>query len=135
MLSTLIDKSISTNRVDDVSRVVADRLTRVADACESGRDVGADAASVACQCAIKLAAVTGVGFWINAIIRIYRARDELMPIELIDSLYRVLRNVHDVDWTVFAEYVDALSARADHMTPTERFATRRMEGLLRAGRG
>ena len=135
MISLLIDKSIATSRIDDVSPVVADRLTRVADACERGRRIGADAVAIACQCAIKLAAVTGGGFWINTIVRIHRARDELMPIELIDSLYGVLRNVRGVDWTRFAEYVDGLRARADRMTPTERFATRRMEGLLRAGRG
>jgi hypothetical protein len=135
MLSLLLDKSIATGRIDDVSPVVADRLTRVADACESGRNIGAAAVTVACQCAMKLAAATGGGFWINAIVRIYRARDELMPIELVDSLYGVLRSVRGVDWTRFAEYVDALGARAQCMTPTERFATRRMEGLLRAGRG
>jgi pSer/pThr/pTyr-binding forkhead associated (FHA) protein len=134
-LSTLIDKSIATNRIDDVLPVVVDRLTRIADASESGREVGADAVSAACQCAVKLVAVTGAGFWINAIVRIYRARSELMPIELIDSLYGVLRNVRGVNWTGFAEYLDALGARADRMTPTERFATRRLEGLLRAGRG
>lgn len=80
MLPTLVDKAVATSRIDDVSPVRADRPTRVADACESGRNVGTDAVSVACQCAIKLAPVTGTGFWINAIVRIHRVQGELMPI-------------------------------------------------------
>jgi pSer/pThr/pTyr-binding forkhead associated (FHA) protein len=132
MLSTLVDKAIATERIDDISHVVTERLSQIAEACEAGRQVEDSAIVLACRLAVKLAVATDDGRWINAVIRIYRAQVDIMPVGLIDSLYGVMRHTRDVDWRLFAEYVDILEARRESLSPSERFRTSRIEGLLRS---
>ena len=134
MLSTLVDKAIATERIDDISHVVTERLSQIAEACEAGRQVEDSAIVLACRLAVKLAVATDDGRWINAVIRIYRAQVDIMPVGLIDSLYGVMRHTRDVDWGLFAEYVDILEARRESLSPSERFRTSRIEGLLRSTR-
>lgn len=134
MLYTLIDKAIATDRIDDIAQVAAARLRQLAEACESGKAVEEEAIRVACRCAIKLAAVTDAGSWINAVVRIYRAQVDIMPVGIIDSLYGLVRHTRDIDWRLFSEYVDVLESRRDTLSPSERFRTSRIEGLLRVAR-
>jgi hypothetical protein len=90
---------------------------------------------MAARYAVKCATATGSGTWLNLLVRIYRARREVLPVEHIDILYGVIRQMRDVDWAVLGEYVEELGTRSARMSPAERFACKRIEGLLRLGPG
>jgi hypothetical protein len=83
--------------------------------------------------AMKLAAATGRGVWVNTLLRVYHARAEILPVEHIDALYAFLRRTRGVDWELLGDYVVLLRTLSSRMTPAEGFSSRRVEGLLGLG--
>ena len=135
VLAGVIDKAATMGNVDAVALAVTSQLARVADESEAGGPIAKDTVDAAARCAMKLASATSSGAWVNVVLRIYRARAELLPVELVDALYTVLRNTRGVDWSLFSDYVDLLRTRSSRMSPPERFAVKRIEGLLQLGPG
>ena len=133
VLASVIDKALALGHVDDIAQVVADRLARIAVECEAGRSVPNDTIAMAARYAVKCATVTGDGSWLNLLVRIYSARGEILPVEHIDILYGVIRQLSGVDWSILGEYVGRLETRSARLGPAERFACKRIEGLLRLG--
>jgi pSer/pThr/pTyr-binding forkhead associated (FHA) protein len=133
VLASVIDKALALGHVDEIAQVVADRLARIADECEAGTSVPNETIALAARYAVKCATATGDGNWLNLLVRIYHARAEVLPVEHIDILYGVVRQMRGIDWSVLGEYAEKLGTRTARMSPAERFACKRIEGLLRLG--
>jgi pSer/pThr/pTyr-binding forkhead associated (FHA) protein len=133
VLASVIDKALALGHVDEIAQVVADRLARIAIVCEAGGSVPDDTIALAARYAVKCATATGDGSWINLLVRIYRAREEILPVEHIDILYGVIQKLAGVDWSILGEYARRLDTRGARLSPAERFACKRIEGLLRLG--
>jgi hypothetical protein len=135
VLVAVIEKAIALEHVGTVEPVAADCLDRIVRDLELGRPIGREVVALAASSAVKLARQTGTGIWVNLLLRIYHARAEIMPTEHIDALYDILRRVHGVDWEILSDYVVLLRTLNNRMTPAQRFASKRIEGLLRFGPG
>ncbi len=135
VLASIIDKALAMGHVDDIAQVLADRLTRIAEVCETGGSVSDETIGMATRYALKCATATGRAEWLNLLVRIYRGRAEILPVPVIDTLYEVIRQLQAVDWSLLSEYADLLAARGSRMSPADRFATKRIAGLLRFGPG
>jgi hypothetical protein len=135
VLGSVIDKAIAMDHVDNVEPVAADCLSRIAQDAEAGKVVEPELLRLAGSYAMKLAAATGRGVWVNTLLRIYLARAETLPVDLIDALYELLRRTLGVDWELLSDYVLLLRTLSSRMTPAERFSSRRIEGLLGLGPG
>jgi pSer/pThr/pTyr-binding forkhead associated (FHA) protein len=135
VLGAVIDKAIAMNHADNVEPVAADCLGRIAGDLEAGRAVADEIVGLAASFAVKLAIATGRGIWVNLLFRIYHARAEVLAVEHVDALYGFLRHTQGVDWELLGDYVLLLRTLGSRMTPAERFASKRIEGLLQLGPG
>jgi hypothetical protein len=135
VLASVIDKAIALDHVDNVEPVAADCLNRIAEDTEAGKVVEQELLELAARYTVKLAAATGRGVWVNTLLRIYHGRAEILPVDLIDALYGILRRTRGVDWKLLGDYVVLLRTLTSRMTPAERFASNRIEGLLGFGPG
>jgi hypothetical protein len=135
VLVGVIDKAIAMRRFDEAAPVVGAHLERVAEDCEANRWVAPETIDVASRYALRLAAATGDGSWVNLIVRIHRGRGVTLSVAVVDALYDVLRHARDVNWPALVEYVEFLQSRSSGMGPAERFASRRIAGLLRLAPG
>jgi pSer/pThr/pTyr-binding forkhead associated (FHA) protein len=135
VLGAVIDKAIALRHVDQVEAAAADALDRIARELEAGKAVADEDVGLAAASAMKLTSATGRGVWINLLFRIYRAQADILPTEHIDALYGLLRHTRSVDWDLLGDYVTRLRTLGRRTTPAQRFAIKRIEGLLRLGPG
>jgi pSer/pThr/pTyr-binding forkhead associated (FHA) protein len=135
VLASVIDKALALGHVDEIAKMLNDRLSRIAEECEADSPIPNETIAMAARYALKCATLSGDGLWLNLLVRIYRARAETLPVEHIDVLYAAVRLMRDVDWSLLREYADVLKGRKGHVSPGERFAAKRIEGLLRFGPG
>jgi hypothetical protein len=79
---------------------------------------------------LKLASASKKAPWLNYPIELYDALGALLPILIIDELYKELRRVRGLDRVLLGHYLESMKERSD-LNPTERFAVQRIEGLYR----
>lgn len=107
-------------------RVLLDQMQK---ACEAGSPIPPEAVTTVATHVLRVAIATLDGSWLDAMFRIYRARANVLPLEVIDGLYDLLRRV-EIDVATFHDYLRVLDQSRAELTPSERFALRRTEGLL-----
>ena len=62
-------------------------------------------------------------------ISMFHYQGEVMPVALVDELYSLLRKVRGVPVDVVRSYISVLRNREKSLSPAERFALKRIEGL------
>ncbi len=80
---------------------------------------------------VKLAAVTGKAQWLDYPIKLYATLGKPLPLTAIDELYALLRKRLGIDLQLLRDYVTSLRRQAAQLSPAERFALQRIEGLER----
>ena len=133
VLAELIDKAVTARNVNAVACTVAARLAKLAKDTLDSSPLPRETVDAASRCALKLASATGDDSLLNVVVRVYHARKEAMPIALVDTLYSAVRHTRGMDWSLLGRYVDLLESRRSSMTPAERFATKRITGLMQLG--
>jgi hypothetical protein len=104
-------------------------LSHMEAACEDGRPVSSAAVATAALYGVRIADATRDASFIEQVIRIHSARAAVLPLEAIDALYELLRRVK-LDVRALRDYLVVMEQNRAELTPAERFALRRTEGLL-----
>jgi hypothetical protein len=131
LIGAVVDKALALGRAAEAERVLAHRLRALLAAAEADPKAELRGTEDAARYAVKLAAATGKGSWIDYIFELYRCLKRPLPGDVVDDLYQVLRRVHDVSVDVLREYVATLRAHQSAFGPNERFLVQRIEGLER----
>jgi hypothetical protein len=130
LLRTVVDKALLAGRAGEVGRLLFSHLEHFAADCERGRKLPRDTLLAVADYAVKLAEATCQPAWLELLLRIYLAEAVPLPLEAVDALYRLLRRVRGVRRTLLKSYIDRLHDRTQDFGPAERFASKRIEGLL-----
>lgn len=128
LLSGLVDKALALGRGAEAEQLLSAVLAEVAMDAKAGR-ARPELAEKAARYAVRLASATGRGGWIDYAVELYMHQNRPLPLDVVDELHTLLRRLDGVSRSLFERYVAALSTAA--LPPTERFAVRRLEGLLR----
>ena len=97
----------------------------------SSASIPPEIARTTARYALKLAAATNKPGWLDFPVRLYRALGATMPLPIVDELYTLIGRVRGMNRPLLREYLESLRARAESMSPTERFVLQRLEGLER----
>lgn len=131
LLGGVVDKALALGRGEEAERIIGAHLTATLRDASGGRRLSPDLARSAASYALKLANATNKASWVDYTLRLYHVLELALPLALVDELYTLLRRVRGVDLALLREYTDALRARAETLTPAERFVLQRMSGLER----
>ena len=131
VVGPLVDKMLTLGRTDEAERLLRPPMQRILEGVQSGGGAAEGVTSAAASYAVRLAEASGDAEWIDWAVKIHSLLARTLPIAVVDDLYRVLRSVRDIDRPALREYVERLEARAGEMGPTERFALKRISGLVR----
>jgi FHA domain len=134
IIGGVADKALALGRVDEAERILQRSLADIqarAQADGSRGEVDADVAERAAGYAIRLAAATGRGAWIDYVFRLYTALGALVPGRLVDELYAAVRKVKHTDKPVLHAYITRLREVSTGFGPAERFILQRLEGFER----
>ncbi len=131
LMGILADKALALGRGEEAERLIAPLLEQYLGDLEGGRKLDSELLQRACDYALRIAATTGNGQWLDYIFRTYATTKKPCPAELIDQLYDVLRKVKTPTLSGLRGYLTVLRAELDSLGPAERFLVGRLEGLER----
>ncbi len=134
IIGGVADKALALGRVDEAERILQRSLADVEARAQAGGargEVDADLAERAAGYAIRLAAATGRGVWIDYVFRLYTTLGTLVPGRHVDELYPAVGKVKHTDKSVLHAYVSRLREVSAGFGPAERFVLQRLEGLER----
>ncbi len=128
VLGGVVDKQLALGHGFEAERLLAKQLKITLEHAKVGRATPSISERAA-NYGIKLAAATNNPDWIVYAISIYHCQGKVMPVELVDELYSLLRRVRGVPVDVVRAYLAELRNKERYFSPAERFALKRIEGL------
>ena len=131
LLSGVVDKALALGRGEEAEHLLGTHLASAMADASSGRSIPPEIARTTARYALKLAAATNKPGWLDFPVRLYRALGATMPLPIVDELYTLIGRVRGMNRPLLREYLESLRARAESMSPTERFVLQRLEGLER----
>jgi hypothetical protein len=131
LLTGVADKVLALGRGEEAERILGAYMANLLDAARAGAMVGPRTGDKAATYAVKLAAVTGKGGWIDYAITLFTTLKRPLPGSVVDELYGLLRKTSGVNIAAVREYVAMLHSMQARFGPVERFLVQRIEGLER----
>ncbi len=130
LIGGVADKALAMGRADEAERILQRALVDALAKAPHG-DLNPDFTEKAAYYAIRLAAGTGKGAWIDYVFELYTALRTLLPARLVDELYAVVRKVKHTDKSRVRAYTACLREISHGFGPAERFIQQRIEGFER----
>ncbi len=131
LLGGVADKVLALGRGEEAERILSAYLENTLRQAEDGNPPDAKLAAKAAGYAVKLAAATRKGSWVDYAIRLYSTLRAPMPASSVDELYDVLRKASAIDLRALRAYIALLRSEQKRWGPAERFVVQRIEGLER----
>ncbi len=129
VLGELAEKAIALNRLDEAERLVEGPFQQLVEDVTLGRELSPAVIAKATDLAVRLAAVTFKGDWIDRLTLLYSKLCRPWPADVVDALYVIARRVSGVDRLALRAYIAAL--RESRLGPADRFLLGRIDGLER----
>ena len=128
-LARVAEKYFQLGHVREAERISRPVLEGLLRHCEAGRAPTAGDVEIATSLTLRLAEVDGAGEWIDYLFELFTALERPMPAEVIDTLYRVMSDIHGMKIGHFRGYMELLGRVQERFGPKERFLIRRLQGL------
>jgi hypothetical protein len=136
LLGGVVDKVLVLGRGEEAERIIGTYLRNFLGMAQRAQASGApgisnELADRAASYAVKIAAATKKGEWVNYAFELFTAQSRPLPAAVVDQLYTVLRNVSGVDLKGLRDYITVLRSISPRLGPADRFVAQRIEGLER----
>ncbi len=131
LLGGVADKVLALGRGEEAEKILASYLRNLLEIANSGKSPTPQTADKAVAYAVKLAAATKKGEWVDYAFELFMTQKRPLPGPVVDQLYTVLRQVSDINLALLRSYVALLRAVAPGFGPADRFLAQRVEGLER----
>lgn len=128
VLGGVVDKQLALGHGAEAERLLRKHLRHTLEQAKVS-PIKDDLSERAARYGIKLAGATKNPDWVVYSISLYHYQGKVMPVALVDELYSLLRRVRGVPVDVVRSYLSELRNRESSLTPAERFALKRIEGL------
>jgi|HubBroStandDraft_1064217.scaffolds.fasta_scaffold01358_7 predicted component of type VI protein secretion system len=131
LLSAVAEKALALGRAEEAERLLAGPLGELIEASRSGQRLSASLVDTVARLAVRVAAATGKGTWVDSTIELYRAQARPCPGPVIDELNTAARRVNAIDGALLRAYLSVLHGKQASFGPADRFLLQRLEGLER----
>lgn len=131
LIGSVATKALALGRADEAERILFRALHDLLAKASAGEEIPRDVVESASAFALRLAAATTKGAWVEYVFDLFNRAKLLLPSRQVDELYSVVRRVKHVDKAIIREYVAFLKSREPTFGPSERFVLQRIESLER----
>jgi hypothetical protein len=128
-VADVVDHLLRHGDAASAERLVAAGLRSVLEAWREGHATDPTTAARSALLAARLASKTKRGAWVDYALEIYALQRRMMPAELVNALYILIRNVDKFDRRMLNRYVGEMTKARDSFGPSERFVLHRLQGL------
>ena len=129
VVGELAEKAMALNRIDEAERLVEGPFRQLVDDVVSGRALSSTVIAKATDLAVRLAATTLKGYWIDRLTLLYSELCRPWPADVVDALYVIARKANGVNRVALRNYVAKLKGLS--LGPADRFLLGRIGGLER----
>jgi hypothetical protein len=129
VLGTLADKAIALGHGEEAERIIGRQLEALSEQAADAEGLDDEMFKKASNYALKLAALTGRGGWVDYLFQLHAGQKKLMATELVDELYELARKVSGASSGAMREYLQIIKEAQVAVGPSERFLVGRIEGL------
>jgi pSer/pThr/pTyr-binding forkhead associated (FHA) protein len=130
LLAGVVDKALALGQPDEAERLLGGLLQDLLREAQSGKEeVPSEMAESAARSAVKLGTGTGKASWVEYPFRLYAALGRVLPADVVDGLYDLVRKTPKVDLALLLRYAALLEGRP--LSPAERFVVQRIQSLAR----
>lgn len=130
LLAGVVDKALALGQPDEAERLLGGLLQDLLREAQANKDeIPNEMAESAARSAVKLGAGTGRANWVEYPFRLYAALGRVLPADVVDGLYDLVRKTNKVDLALLGRYAALLEGRA--LTPADRFVVQRIQSLAR----
>jgi len=130
LLGSVVDKQLAMGHGPEAEKLLRGHLDRILASARGGTGQDPQNAKAAGY-ALKLAQATGKSEWVDFVFKLYTTLGSMLPRDLVDELYTVLRRVRGVRAPLLRDYITLMQQRENSLSPAERFALQRLSGLDR----
>lgn len=131
LLAGIADKALALGRYDEAERVLSRSLHELLARARAGSAPPPSRIMEATRYALKLAEGTRRTSWLDWVFDVHEASGRLMTADEIERIHEVVRKLRYSGVGAVRRYVGSVRARADELTPAERFLLSRLEGIER----
>jgi len=128
-VADVVDHLLRHGDAASAERLVQAGLRSVLEAWRLGRATDPTTAARSAVLAARLASKTKKGAWVDYALEIYALQGRMMPADLVNALYILIRNVDKFDRRMLNRYVGEMTKVRDSFGPSERFVLHRLQGL------
>jgi pSer/pThr/pTyr-binding forkhead associated (FHA) protein len=130
LLAGVVDKALALGQPEEAERLLGGLLQDLLREAQTGKEeIPSEMAESAARSAVKLGSGTGRASWVEYPFRLYAALGRVLPADVVDGLYDLVRKTSKVDLALLGRYAALLEGRA--MTPADRFVVQRIQSLAR----
>lgn len=131
VLDRIADKALALGRYEEAERMLGRRLDEILKEAQSGKPVSPERLFAATSYALRLAEGTGKAAWLDWVFAAHDATGQLLDADAIGRLHDLTRRIRYPGGKAFKRYLANLRAKADTLSPSQRFLLQRLEGLAR----
>ncbi len=131
LLGQVVEKALALGRTDEAEHLLTGHLAMFLTEAESGISQKPKIRTSAARHAVSLARATGKAAWVDYCFKLYLAANAVVPPEIVDELYHAVRKAPAVDRPLLRKYLLEMKAQTANLTPNDRFALQRLDGLIR----
>jgi len=129
LMGVIADKLFALGKGQEAEAVLTPRLRNLLRQANTKGRVPPGQAEIAVRQAIKLARRTNKAEWIDYVFSLYALTGELLPPDVVEELYSVIRQVPPIRLELLRGYVETIERRSGRLAPPERFLLSRIKGL------
>jgi pSer/pThr/pTyr-binding forkhead associated (FHA) protein len=130
LLAGVVDKALALGQPEEAERLLGGLLQDLLREAQTGKEeIPKEMAESAARSAVKLGSGTGRANWVEYPFRLYAALGRVLPADVVDGLYDLVRKTSKVDIALLGRYAALLEGRA--LSPADRFVVQRIQSLAR----
>lgn len=131
MVAAIADKALGLGRFEEAERIVAKHLEALIMRGEKGAPLPVELLMDATRFALRLGEGLRKPRWIDYAFRLHEVARTMMAGPTVDRLHELVRKIDYKETRPLRSYLAAMTPMRDRLSPAEKFALQRLEGLER----
>ncbi len=131
MVASLSLKSIRVGKLDEAERLLGNAIASTTSKLEHGTELSENEIKAITDAFVAMAKAAKSAPHITRLFGFFLLIGQLMPRELVEKLYEIVRAVDYFACAEMTRYIEFLNTHADTFSPGERFVHRRLQGLYK----
>ncbi len=129
LLAPVVEKMVASGHTAEAEHLLMSHFDRVLEAARESPRSDENGVEQAARLSLRLGRATREARFVEYVFELYSAASRPLPLDVVDELYSLVRQVPRLRLQLLRDYLAKLQAMTQRLGPAERFVLQRLEGL------